>query len=245
MKYAVRHHYIDNNPVANAERPKDQRDEDEKEFIQVLTEDQIMLLLQNVKEYGFKVLFQLALFSGARQGELFGLKWSDIDWQNNQIEIKRSYNGRRWYPPKSKASKRKIDIGPAMVSELKKWRLASFYSDDSDLVFPNNIGKPLDPGGTLRNHFYPTLTAAELPKIRFHDLRHTYASHLLEQGENIVYVSKQLGHASPVVTLTIYAHVINAINPKAALRLEEKIFEKNGSKMVAKTDSDIKKGITK
>jgi integrase len=78
-----------------------------------------------------------------------------------------------------------------------------------------------------------------LPKIRFHDLRHTFASHLLDQGENPVYVSKQLGHASPVITLTIYAHLINPVNPKAASRLEKKIFKNNGSRKVAES----KKGV--
>ena len=145
MKYAVRHHYIASNPVVNAERPKDQRTVEEKEFIQVLTEDQIPLLLEKSKEYEFKVLFQVALFSGAREGELFGLKWADIDWENSQIEIKRSFNGGRWYPPKSKSSQRKIDIGPETLSELKKWRFKSFYSGDNNLVFPNYVGGPLDP----------------------------------------------------------------------------------------------------
>ena len=111
--------------------------EKNKDFIKVLNEDQIALFLKNATEYEFKVLFQLALFSGARQGELFGLKWFDIDWENSQIEIKRSYNGRKWYPPKSKASRRKIDIGPSMLSELKKWRLKSFYSSDDDYFGTN------------------------------------------------------------------------------------------------------------
>ena len=71
----------------------------------------------------------------------------------------------------------------------------------------------------------------------------TFAGHLLDQGENPVYVSKQLGHSSPVVTYTIYAHVINPINTKAALRLEEKIFQNFGSKMVADSKKDQKKSL--
>lgn len=116
---------------------------------------------------------------------------------------------------------------------MKRWRVKSFYSQDSDLVFANSLGRPLDPNNTVRNYLYPALEAAEVPKIRFHDLRHTFASHLLDQGENPVYVSEQLGHQTPVVTLTTYAHVIKPDNPQAALRLEVKLSKIFGSKMVA------------
>jgi integrase len=241
FNYAVRHHYIDHNPVASAERPKDQRSTEEKEAIQVLTPDQITALLSKVENHKFRVLFQLAIFSGARESELVALKWNCVDWQNSQIEIKRSYNGGRWYPPKTKTSRRKIDIGPETLSELKRWRLASYYSAESDLVFANNAGNPLDPNELTRRHFYPALEAAECPKIRFHDLRHTYASLKIEQGENIVYISKQMGHSKVSTTLDIYAHLMKSENQESACGLEKMVFEKNGSKLVAKTDFSEKK----
>jgi integrase len=243
FKYAVRHHYIDHNPVAGAERPKDQRCVEDKEVIQVLTPDQITALLDKIDNYEFKVLFQLAILSGARQSELFGLKWNCIDWQNSQIEIKRCYNGGRWYPPKSKASKRKIDIGPAMLAELKRWKLKSIYSYSDNLVFPNNLGNPLDPNEVLRRHFYPALSAAELTKIRFHDLRHTYASLKIEQGENIVYISNQMGHSKVSTTLDIYGHMIVTDNRRSACGLEEMVFKNFGSKMVAKPEFEAKKKV--
>jgi integrase len=243
FKYAVRHHYIDHNPVSSAERPQDQRSTKQKEVIQILTPDQIAAFLDNVETYEFQVLFQLAIFSGARQSELFGLKWNCVDWKNSQIEIKRSYNGGRWYPPKSKASRRKIDIGPAMLAELKRWRLKSIYSSDENLVFPNNIGNPLDPNELVRHHFYPTLASAELPKIRFHDLRHTYASLKIEQGENIVYISNQMGHSKVSTTLDIYGHMIKTDNHQSACGLEEMVFQNFGSKMVAEPDFEVKKKV--
>jgi len=85
----------------------------------------------------------------------------------------------------------------------------------------------------LRRHFYPALEAAKCPKIRFHDLRHTYASLLIEQGENIKYIQSQLGHASPVVTLSVYAHLMNPVNQEAACRLENAIVQTTSSKMIA------------
>ena len=76
----------------------------------------------------------------------------------------------------------------------------------------------------VRRHFIPALKAAGLPLIRFHDLRHTYASLLIEQGENIKYIQTQLGHSSPTVTWNVYAHLINEFNPEAVTRLEKTIF---------------------
>ncbi|MGI9571668.1 MAG: site-specific integrase, partial [Desulfobulbia bacterium] len=138
------------------------------------------------------------------------------------------------YKPKSETSIRKIDIGPEMIAELKKWKVAC-PSNELDLVFPNQSGNPLDHGYMLRHHFWPALKKAGIKRIRFHDLRHTYASLLIEHGENIKYIQSQLGHSSPTVTLNVYAHLMNPVNQEAALRLENAIFETNGSKMVAKT----------
>ena len=90
-------------------------------------------------------------------------------------------------------------------------------------------------------HFFPALKKAEIGKIGFHDLRHTYASLLIEQGENIKYIQNQLGHASSVVTLEVYAHLINPTNQEAACRLENTIFKTSVSRMVEET----KKGLAK
>ena len=165
----------------------------------------------------------LAIFSGARQGELFGLKWTDIDWFNNQIHIQRTFNEGAWYMPKSRASNRKIDLGPSMMSELRKWKVAC-PSNELDLVFPNEAGNPINHGNMLRRHFYPALKAAECPKIRFHDLRHTYASLLIEQGENIKYIQSQLGHSNPTVTLNVYAHLMKPVNRESACKLEDTVL---------------------
>ena len=231
MNYSVRHKYIAYNPVRDAERPKGQGEE-EKEKIRILTPIQINALLKAFDNKKHGTLFRLAIMSGARQGELFGLKWTDVDWFNNQIHIQRTFNNGAWYKPKSKTSKRKIDIGPAMMSELKKWNHICPKSK-LDLVFPNEAGKPLDHGHVLTRQFLPALVIAKLPRMRFHDLRHTYASLLIEQGENIKYIQSQLGHSSPTVTLDVYAHLMKPVNQEAACKLENTIFETNGSKMVA------------
>jgi integrase len=83
------------------------------------------------------------------------------------------------------------------------------------------------------------LGAAGIPKIRFHDLRHTFASLLIEQGENIKYIQSQLGHSSPTMTLDVYAHLISPVNQEAACRLEKQVFEINGDQMETKTKKEV------
>ena len=180
MNYAVRHRYIDYNPVRDAERPRG-RGKAKENHIRILNPSEIKAFLEAEEDLKYKTLFMLSIMSGARQGELLGLKWTDIDWFNNQIFIQRSFNEGAWYRPKSKTSKRKIDIGPAMMSQLKKWRLAC-PPNDNDLVFPNEAGNPINHANMLSRYFYPALKKAKIEKLRFHDLRHTYASLLIEQG---------------------------------------------------------------
>jgi integrase len=220
--YAVRHRYINFNPVRDAERPKGQG-KTQKKVIKILQPDEINKLIESTKVKKYKVLFRLAIMCGARQGELLGLKWPDIDWDNSQIHIQRTYNNQAWYDTKTETSNRKIDIGPSMMAELKKWKLACL-PNKLNLVFPNKMGGPIDHNNLLKRNFYPAIEKAKLGKFRFHDLRHTYASLLIDQGENIKYIQTQLGHSNPTVTLNVYAHLMKPTNQEAAIRLENAIF---------------------
>jgi len=231
MNYAVKHRYIDHNPVRDAERPRGQGKIAEKK-IKVLNVKEINDFLANVSVQKYRILFKLAIMSGGRQGELFGLKWSDIDWENNQIHFQRTFNNSAWYTPKTKTSDRRVDLGPGMTSDLKKWKLAC-PPNKLNLIFPNGAGNPIDDSSMLRRHFFPALKKAGVDRIRFHDMRHTYASLLIEQGENIKYIQNQLGHSSPSITLDVYAHLLKPSNPQAASKLENTIFSDSGSKMVA------------
>ncbi|MHB9073452.1 MAG: site-specific integrase [Desulfobaccales bacterium] len=112
--------------------------------------------------------------------------------------------------------------------------------NDLNLVFPIEAGNHMNNKNMLWRYYRPTLKAAGCPPLRFHDLRHTYASLLIEQGENIKYIQNQLGHASPTITLNVYAHLMKDRNPESACRLENTIFGENGSKMVA----EKQKGVT-
>jgi integrase len=225
MAYAVRHGYIDYNQVRDAERPRG-NGETEKDKIRVLTPSEISSFFDAEKDMNYGTLLRLAIFSGARQGELLGLKWSDVDWENNQIHIQRTFNNQRWYNTKTEASNRKIDLGPAMMKELKAWKLAC-PPNGLDLIFPNESGHPINHNNMVNRHFNPALKKAGIERIRFHDLRHTYASLLIEQGENIKYIQTQLGHSSPTVTWNVYAHLMKPVNQEAASKLENKILNRN------------------
>ena len=140
--------------------------------------------------------------------------------------------GQKW--AKTKTSNRKIDLGPTVISELRKWKLAC-PQNELNLVFPNRAGGPINYSNMVRRHYHPALEKAGLPRMRFHDLRHTYASLLIDQGENLKYIQTQLGHSSPTVTLNVYAILMKTTNQEAAYRLENSVFGESGSKMVAET----------
>lgn len=237
MAYAVRHKYIDHNPVRDAERPKGKAGRKTKP-IRILSPSEINALLNSVSEPKYRTLFELAIMSGARQGELLALRWSDVDWENSQICIRRTFNNGALYDPKTETSARRIDLGPLMMSDLKKWRIAC-PPTDLDLIFPNEAGEHLNHNNMVNRHFNPALKRAGVPRIRFHDLRHTYASLLIEQGENPKYIQTQLGHSSPTVTLNIYSHLMNPTNQAAACKLEGTLFQTTGSKMVAETQKRV------
>ena len=166
-----------------------------------------------------------------------GLKWDDINWKNKQVYIQRTFNKGRFFIPKTKGSRRHIDLAQVVVRELKRWRLAC-PTNNLDLLFPNEAGGPVNYSNMVQRYFLPALKAADLPRVRFHDLRHTNASLRLENRENSKYIQTQLGHASSTITLNVYAHLMNPTNQEAACRLENSVFEESGSKMVA----GIKKG---
>jgi integrase len=239
MAFAVRHRMIDFNPVRDAERPKSTGKVDETHEMSILTPDQISAFLDAEPDEKYKTLFLVALMTGARQGEILGLKWSDIDFIKKQIHIKRTFNHERWFELKTKGSIRKIDLAPMVVRTLAEWKLKSGGQDD-DLVFRSEAGTPIGCYNLTRRHFVPALKKAGLQRIRFHDLRHTYASLLLSQGENLKYVQIQMGHSSPTVTLNVYAHLMKGENQEAAVRLESSIFQATGHNLV----TNEKKGLT-
>lgn len=236
MSYAVRHRYTDFNPVRDIEKPRSQGKDAEEGKINYLTPEQINVFLERVTEQKYHTLFLTAIMTGARQGEILGLKWSDVDFEMKQVHIRRTFNHGRFFTPKTKGSARRIDLAPVLVRELAKWKLAS---GNNDLVFPSEVDTPVLHENLVRRHFKPALKAAGLPDIRFHDLRHTYASLLFAQGENIKYISSQLGHASATITLDVYSHLMKSENQEAVCKLENTIFQATGHNLVTNENKGL------
>ena len=121
-------------------------------------------------------------------------------------------------PPKTKTSRRTVPLPPELIHELRIWKLKC-PKGEHGLVFPNGAGNPENHGNVLRRGFYPALRRAGLRHIRFHDMRHTYASLLIENGEHPKYIQTQLGHSSIKITMDVYGHLMNATNSRAAEKL--------------------------
>jgi integrase len=229
LKYAVRKKLCEYNPIREIEKPKVTR----KRQVDFLKPPEIRALVENAKNQKFKTLFTLAVMSGMRRGEVLGLKWTDIDWFNCQVHVKRTYNHRRFYEPKSETSGRAIDLGPTVMAELKKWKLAC-PPNELGLVFPNEAGKPMDASHLISRQFRPTLRRAGLRLIRFHDLRHTFASLLIDRGEHPKYIQSQMGHSSINITMDVYGHLMETVNKDAAMRLDEAVFGKSSDLLETK-----------
>lgn len=205
FKYARKWGYIKVNPADDVVRPKTQETE-----IQILNPVEVRRLVEKADSL-YKIAFLTAFLTGLRAGELWALKWSDIDWNSNRLFVNRSIWKGNFQKPKTKKSIRKVDLTQQLMSELKKWRLACPLSD-LDLIFPSVNGGTTNHINMMNRVFYPALKRAGLRQVSFHSLRHSNASIRIQGGQNIKYISEQLGHSSIRTTLDIYGHLFEDMN---------------------------------
>jgi len=244
LKYAVKAKLLDSNPISLVERPKLEALEysEDKEKVQFLTPEQIRPFLAEAEPGLYQTLLTTAVMTGMRQEELLALRWGDIDWVTGQMLVRRTLsrdNGEwKFYDPKNKTSRRNIDVDPSLLLELKKWRLRLGKSELDDLVFPSPTDGPLHRSTLYKRGFLPAIRKSGVPRVRFHDLRHTYASLLIDQGEHPKYIQTQMGHSSITVTMDVYGHLMNKVNVISANKLAKTVFgeafNQSGSKSVAK-----------
>jgi integrase len=216
---------IARNPALGVVPPKYVRKE-----MKALDDKQAQQLLAFAEAKGdrFYALYHLAISTGMRQGELLGLKWVDVNLDQGYLQVQRQLVRMQdtqfgFSSPKTKSGIRRIDLGDSSVQVLKAHKnrqyearvLAGSKWIEDDLVFPSSIGTPMN-RDNLRSLFKRLLGAAGLPDIRFHDLRHTAASLMLNNGVPLLVVSKRLGHAQPSITLDVYGHQIPTGQQEAA-----------------------------
>jgi integrase len=232
LESAVQWDLISSNPFTSGKRVKSPTTNKEQHG-RALTKDEAKKLIDTCSGMTQTVV-RLALFTGMRRGEIFGLEWDDVDFDQNVINVRRSIfikHGKLWKadekgiaftPPKSKHSERAIDIGPALRKELLEYKLKTGRS--KGLVFVTSAGTPFDPKNFFSRYFIPAVETAGIGPLRFHDLRHTFGSWLINDGRLLTYVQRQLGHGSIAVTSDIYGHLLTKPDPEAAARLEEGLF---------------------
>jgi integrase len=159
----------------------------------------------------YRLPIATGLFAGLRVGEALGLVWDDIDNAGEQIRV-RSQMGRDGERLKLKtaAATRDVILMPQLAEELRKHRGASAHSSDHDLVFASAHGTTIGHRNLAARGLDRACDRAGLTGVTFHVLRHTFASLLIAQGHDPVFVSRQLGHANAAITLRVYAHLFDS-----------------------------------
>jgi integrase len=193
-----------------------------------LTREELGDVLRTCKEH-FPASYpfvSLLARTGLRLGEAIALQWGDIDFHGRFIEVKRTLSDGKVTTPKS-GKGRRVDMSQQLTDTLKtlltdrkKETLRRGWGEVPSWVFINEEGTPLDPHNFRRRIWCPLLKKAGLRHIRIHDLRHTFASLLIQQGESLAYVKEQLGHHSIQMTVDVYGHLVPGGNRQAVDKLD-------------------------
>jgi integrase len=239
LEVAVRNNYIVRNVASRTELPPVPKPD-----IHPLNVHQALALLAMVAGHRWAALYRLAINLGMREGELLGLTWPAIDFERGTIRIFQQLRrakvtddadaGREFIlqATKTKAGERTLTLDDDLLQVLRAYQahqaeeqtvLGEKWKDPwGTLVFTSETGAPIH-ASCLLDHFRGALWAANLPRIRFHDLRHTAATLMLANGVPLVTVSKILGHSSPAVTAQIYAHALDESKAEAIAALSQQL----------------------
>ncbi len=204
------------NPAAACKAPTTHPKE-----MQVLTQEEMQRLLIQAKENGCYELLLLELTTGLRRGELLALQWDDLDFQTGELRVQRQVQRIRGEltvtQPKTRSSSRSIILPPPILDILKSCR----QHTGSRWMFPSprKEDSPRDPAA-VRKKLSTILDRAGCKHVRFHDLRHTFATNALEHGMDVKTLSAIIGHVSSATTLNVYAHVTDGMRQSAAAKID-------------------------
>ena len=233
LKQAVRERLIHSNPAESTVRPSIKRKE-----ITVLAPEEMTRYLEAAREHRLYTAFLLECTSGLRRGELLALSWDCVDFTSGTVEVKRSLSRVRlvdegrtelhFGEPKTESGKRTIPLAPDVLKELKEHRKRQaqeklFFGQayqDNGLVFATEDGRPVDPRSFHRWHT-AILKKANLPHVRIHDLRHSFASILADAGEDPETLRALLGHSRTSTTMDLYCHASEKGKRRAVNRLAQ------------------------
>jgi integrase len=220
---AVRWHLVSSNVCDLLSPPRVVTQE-----IQPLTPDQARRLIEAARGHRLEAVLMLAITTGLRRGELLALRWQDIDFEGQSLQVRRTvdfFAGHGGYvetEPKTAKGRRKITLPPFVIDVLKQHRVeqlelrlkACTAWEEHDLVFTGLHGNYLNPRYILKM-FAQLLQEASLPHLRFHDLRHSAATLLLGMGVHPKVVQEILGHSTISMTMDTYSHVLPSMQKEA------------------------------
>jgi integrase len=227
---AVKWDRIARNPAERAEPPKPTRIEAE-----VWSTAQLRTFLDHVRDDRLFAAWLLLSTTGLRRGELLGLRWDDVDLEAEQLTVTQTLIAVGYRveisKPKTDRSRRRIGLDSATVAGLRSWRARQAEErlawgeawTDCGLVFTRESGEPIHPQ-SLSQFFEKRAKAAGLPRIRLHDLRHSYATAAIEAGVATKVLSERLGHSSISITSDTYQHVLPELDDEAAARVARVIL---------------------
>lgn len=172
------------------------------------------LAKQKNAKYDYSPILRVAAYTGLREGEVLGLRWCDVDLKKREIHVRHQISRTgKLVQPKTPKAIRTVPLGRDMAQFLRSHKLASDFSMDKHFVFPSRQGTALNPSNLVNRGFKPALRKAGLdglnPGIRFHDLRHFFASVMIDRGVSSVVLADVMGHRDSRTTERIYVHLFN------------------------------------
>lgn len=201
-----------------------------------MSTDEVRVFLRALDGHKDRALYLLAVTGGLRRGELFGLKWSDLDPDRGRLKVRRSldtlYGPAEENDPKRKSSERPVVLLPEVVAALRKHKLRQHQDrwkagprwEENGYVFPTNRGTPQRADNVLKRSLKPFCAGAGLRPLTFTDLRHSCATFLAFLGVHPKTAQKILGHSSIAVTMNYYTHVLDEMHEDAASRYRKFLF---------------------
>ena len=216
---AVKDGLIKKNPILGVKLPPPEPKE-----MKVLSKEEIQRFLIQAKAEGMYELFLLELTTRLPHRAHQAVTWDDLNFETGELHISKQVTpvgGKNIISePKTKAAFRTIILPPVMVGLLREYRKEVF----SPLMFPSRIkpDQPIDPS-YVRKRLQQILERADCKKVRFHDLRHTFATMALEHGMDVKTLSATIGHVSSATTLDIYSHITDTMQRQAAVHIDRKI----------------------